>query len=471
MVKTHSGFGVIAIMDCDKLGELIGSEDCLYLNIWRPRGEAGKLPVFFWIHGGGNSVGQSAMSLYHGANLAGNSQMVVVSINYRLGPLGWFTHPGLSTGDPLDDSGNYGTLDMIQALKWVRDNIEAFGGDPNNITIAGESAGGMNVYSLLASPLAAGYFHKAISESGAPMSTPKAQGEEKGQWLLAQLLIKDRLAKSEDDARTFLQDKNQKWIAEYLRSKTPAEIYSCYDKGFFGTLGKMQISSFIFRKKSGGLGGTFIDGAVLKEDIKESLDQGSYNKVPFLVGSNKEEGKLFLPLMLSFLTERELCQKAKEVDPDNITIKVSDYIKNPLYYPIYEPMARLLGKGFEMMGVDNPAKMMARHQQNIYVYRFDWDEEPKPLDFIFGAMHGMELPFVFGNFQKDQDSVLRYAWSKDNEPARLELSRIMMAYWSNLARNGDPNGPGLPEWPDYSRSNKQRIHLDTGITGRAKSGK
>ena len=151
-----------------------GSEDCLYLNVWRPRTSETNLPVYFWIHGGGNTLGTASSDDYNGANLADRSNLVVVTVNYRVGPFGWFTHPALREGAPgseLDDSGNYGTLDLVKALHWVRDNIEDFGGDPERVMIAGESAGAFNVLSLLVSPLAEGLFHRAMSESGGPMSS------------------------------------------------------------------------------------------------------------------------------------------------------------------------------------------------------------------------------------------------------------------------------------------------------------
>ncbi|MCX5899490.1 MAG: carboxylesterase family protein, partial [Proteobacteria bacterium] len=153
---------------------LKGSEDCLCLNIWRPRSAEGNLPVFFWIHGGSNKVGSA--DPYIGAPMAGKHNMVVVTINYRLGPLGWLTHPALREGqDPFNSSGNYAILDIRKALGRVRDNIEAFGGNPNNVTIAGQSAGGVNVLTLMISPQAKGLFHRVISQSGG--LTPKTQEE------------------------------------------------------------------------------------------------------------------------------------------------------------------------------------------------------------------------------------------------------------------------------------------------------
>ena len=424
--------GLMSTMDCDQIGGLTGSEDCLYLNIWRPRSEDKKLPVFFWIHGGGNSVGQSAMSLYNGSNFAGQNNFVFVSINYRLGPMGWFLHPALKSGDPLDDSGNYGTLDLIQALKWVNENIAEFGGDPGNVTIAGESAGGINVFSLLVSPLAAGLFHHAIVESGVPLGVSRKAGEQSSQEFLQKLAVQDGLAPTEEAAEKFLAQKDAAWIAAWLRSKSAKEIFSVYEHTAFGNLR--------------GWSNTFVDGTVLTQSPWASLEQGKYNQVPFLGGNNREEAKLFLPLVMSNLTEPKLCGLIKSINPDQPEVRLLDYM-DPLYYPVYEPLAVVTGYGFQQVGVDHPARLMSKHQDRIYLYRFAWDEEPKPLDFVIGAGHGMEMPFVFGNFGKDSDSVLRFAWSKTNQPGRMELSNRMMTYWANFARTGNPNAPGLPDWP------------------------
>ncbi len=428
--------GLMAIMDCEKIGGLVGDEDCLYLNIWRPGNMESGLPVFFWIYGGGNTVGQSAMSLYNGANFAAGSNMVFVSINYRLGPMGWFAHPALRTGDALDDSGNYGTLDIIRALEWVRDNIASFGGDPGNVTIAGESAGGINVFSMMASPLAAGLFHRAVAESGAPFSVPIRKGEEQAQALLIRLIVKDGLAVTNDDAERFLAEKDDEWVASYMRSKTAAEIYSCCEVGTFGSIS--------------GTGEVFVDGTVLVKGSWASLKSGDYNRVPLIAGSNAQEAKLFLPLVLTSLEEKELCELIRDIDPENPDIRLLDYT-NPFYLAIYGPISQVSGRGFQVAGVDLPSRIMRKHQDDIYIYRFKWDEEPEPMDFVVGSAHALEMPFIFGNFQTDEDSVLRFAWSEANGQGREELSKRMMSYWANFARTGNPNGPGLPEWKQAPR--------------------
>jgi len=187
---------------------ITGSEDCLYVNIWRPQSEEKNLPVYFWIHGGGNSIGTAAMTIYDGSKMASNSNLIVVTTNYRLGPLGWFTHPALRNGDEMNDSGNYGTLDIIMALKWVRENIEAFGGDPDNVTIAGESAGAQNVHSLLLSPLATGLFHKAIAQSGGPWTDSVEDGDASADEVIDELMAIDGISRD---------GMNDNQIVDYLK--------------------------------------------------------------------------------------------------------------------------------------------------------------------------------------------------------------------------------------------------------------
>ena len=194
----------------DQLGgnSITGSEDCLYLNIWRPQSEETDLPVYVWIHGGGNSIGSAAGDPgTYGANLVSKSNMVFVSVNYRLGPFGWFTHPALRSGEPGDEedgSGNYGTLDLMQALRWIQDNIEAFGGDPDNVTITGESAGAMNVLSLMISPAAENLFHRALAQSPLTISVPVETGEASAHDVLLKLLVNDGIAVDQAAAEAYL---------------------------------------------------------------------------------------------------------------------------------------------------------------------------------------------------------------------------------------------------------------------------
>jgi len=399
---------------------------------------------------GGNHSREKNPAANNGSNLAGTQNLVIVTINYRLGPFGWFAHPALRTGDVLGDSGNFGTLDMLEALNWVHDNIAAFGGDPGNVTIAGESAGGINVYSMLASPLAAGLFHRAISQSGMPFSNELKNGEAKAGSVLTKLLMQDKLASSRSEAENFIRNKDNSWIADYFRKKSSEEIFGCYRRVVFGNL---LDSNMIF-----------VDGHVLPGKPSELLAKGSYNRTPFLAGNNREEAKLFLPLLLSDLDDSKLCTMIQDMNPEHPQVRIRDYM-GPFDKLVYNPLAKIGTAGFKLLGVSGPAKKMSRHQDDIFIYRFDWDEEPKPMDYVIGAAHGMELAFIFGNFLGDRDSTLRFAWSEENQTNRIELSRIMMSYWANFMRTGNPNGPGLPQWNSWSNQPgaPKRVVLNSGM--------
>ncbi len=218
----------------------MGNEDCLYLNIWRPRTNETNLPVYVWIHGGGNSVGSAAfVDTYYGANLAGTSNMIFVSVNYRLGPFGWFTHPALrsgNAGNEKNDSGNYGTLDLIKALEWISDNIEAFGGDPGNVTITGESAGAFNVFSLMISPAAEGLFHRALAQSGATRTSLVEDGDISANDVILKLLVNDGTSADQTEAETHLDGMTDTDIKNYLMQKSSYDILACYEPGGFGML-------------------------------------------------------------------------------------------------------------------------------------------------------------------------------------------------------------------------------------------
>jgi len=446
--------GMLGITDLDLFGEPIGDEDCLFLNIWRPRKEEASqeevLPVYFWIHGGGNSVGQAGLSLYHGANFASGTKCVFVSINYRLGPLGWFAHPALRTGDALDSSGNYGTLDMIKALEWVRNNISAFGGDPNNVTIAGESAGAIDVYSLLVSPLARGLFHRAVVESGSAWSLPLRTGDFIALGVIIKLLKNDSVASSEKQAIRHVQQTNENAIADYLRSKTPEELLACYGPA----LPAAMLPEF--------LNTIFEDGTVIPANIHTCLQAGGYNRVPLIVGNNAQEFKYFLPFLLGKQTEKELVGLLTDFDPNAPNLELED-ILGPALFTGYEAITYLANAGWE---VDATATLLSQHQEDVYAYQFAWDDEPEPMDFLFGASHLMEIPFVLGNFQKDRDSLFRFAWSEENRPERENLSRAMMEYWAGFMKTGDPNATEelLPMWSPWlsDPGTSKRILFDTG---------
>ena len=423
---------------------IVGEEDCLYLNVFAPRiaqaqlqeGKA-RLPVMFWIHGGGNSVGHGGS--YDGGALAQEQNVIVVTTNYRLGVLGWFRHPALAeqSSSPEDRSGNYGTLDLIQSLEWVRDNIAAFGGDPGNVTIFGESAGGHNVYTLLVAPGAKGLFQRAISQSGGTDLETIARAEQykdaepagdaySSREVVLKRLELDGVASDRASAGQRAAAMSPAELADYLHGKSAPELLAVFEKG--GPFG-MYFSPTVFS-----------DGRVLPDTpIPELLAAGRYNRVPVILGTNRDETKLFMS------GNPELVQRVLWFLPR---------VRDPRAYDLSAEYQSALWKAG---GVDEPAAaMVAAGNPNVYAYRFDWDEEGKRLwisnlSQVIGAGHGVEIPFVFDSFGAGAFARLFDATSS---PGREELGRTMRSYWAEFARTGDPGtgGGNLPRWSAWSGS-------------------
>jgi para-nitrobenzyl esterase len=437
----------------------VGQEDCLYVNVFAPRftpdavpTAGARLPVMVWIHGGGNVVGHAGR--YDGGALATTEQVIVVTINYRLGPFGWFRHAALREGAASDDdrSGNYGTLDMVRALTWVRDNISAFGGDPGAVTIFGESAGGRDVFSLLLSPRARGLMRRAVVQSGGTETTALEEAESfadaspaghrnSSNEILLRVLEKgaadprDRAAAKERLAALSLAE-----IAARLRALPAGDLVTAY---------RLESQESLIDVPQ-----VFRDGFVLPQgDPLEAIASGHYNQVPTVFGTNKDENKLFMALNPEF-TWRLL----------GLVPMVRDPVR-------YEATARHLSRHWKARAADAPAtRMRAVQGPSVWVYRFDWDEEPNvftvAVSKLLGAAHGLEIPFVFGHW--DLGSQTKLLFSAADEPGRLALSRRMMRYWGSLARSGDPNGAGagaLPRWEPFDAAGGRFIVFDTDAGG------
>jgi para-nitrobenzyl esterase len=421
---------------------VIGNEDCLTLDVWAPRLEPAaakneRLPVMVWIHGGGHSIGRAGF--YQGGNLAETQDVVVVAVQYRLGPLGWLRHAALRRGaDPIDASGNYGTLDLIRALAWVRDNIAGFGGDPGNVTIFGESAGGTNVLSLLLAPQAGGLFHRAILQSAGFGTEDRVAAEnyrddpERGHRhsaneLLAQLLVNEGKVKDREGARAALAHMDLAEIAAGLRARSPAELLAGYTDQSEGMLWFPSV---------------FRDGVVLPgEEPLAALARGAYQRVPVLLGTNRDENKLFMAF------DPELARWRLGLFPE------------PLDPERYQAQAEAQARAWKARAVDEPARVMRGVQgPSVYAYRWDWDEEPSlpwiyDGSFVIGASHGLEIPFVFGHWNLGPES--RSLFGPFNRAGREALAAAMMSYWAEFAYTGSP-GQGraneLPEWPAWDAS-------------------
>jgi para-nitrobenzyl esterase len=436
-------------------GEPTGSEDCLFLNIWAPSDAlAGdRLPVMVWIHGGGNSLGHGGS--YSGRELADRYDVIVITFNYRLGPFGWFTHPALATGDAYDDSGNYGTLDIIRVLTWVQDNIGNFGGDPNNVTVFGESSGAQNSLSMMISPEASGLFHKVIAQSGGIGTTAMKIGQnyiedgghfQSGREVVNKLLIDDSKVPDRDAGIVWQNKMTDEEITTYLYSKSSIKIMSMYNGGYGGMLSWPQFLR---------------DGMVFPDaDPYELLaDSAKYNEVPVMVGTNRDEMKLFMILNPEFV---------------EIVSGIPIGAKGVAYYELY---SRYHSAAKKADIVDRLASLLADTpgQPEVFAYRFDWDEEPTILgvnmSLLLGAGHGTEIAFAFADFnQCIVPTLASVIHTPSNLSGRLELSDSMSSYWTEFAYSGSPgrgrNGTGVvwTEW-DNTTGNDKYIIFDTSDGG------
>ena len=432
-------------------GLYVGSEDCLFLNVFTPKNinQEKNLPVMFWIHGGGNTSGESGS--YDFSKLATAHNLVIVTINYRLGFLGWFYHPSFAaTSNNLEDrSGNFGTLDQIMALKWVQQNIEDFGGDKNNVTIFGESAGGHNVFALLSSPLAKNLFHKAISQSGATDTFNLNEASKffdnnenslltSSKEVVSKLLVTEKISNDLFEANIAQDSMNEFKLLEQMQDVNLDEIFKIY--------GNLQNSNQDGKKM---IPRVLSDGHVLPKRGMQFSDKNFYNDVPVIFGTNRDETKLF---------------SAMESDYSTSFLNRVVIIRNQ---EMYDLTAEYASNNWKITAVDNPARdMTSSGKKNVFAYRFDWDEQGKLLwmDFskIFGAAHAMEIPFVTGTMKLL--GIERFMFNKENLPDAIRLSIAMQSYWAEFAYTGSP-GKGrdenLPEWTPWSNSGDKFLILDS----------
>lgn len=396
-----------------------GSEDCLYLNVWRPATAERNLPVYFYIHGGGNSTGSALFENAYGFAIAKTMNAVYVSFHYRLGPLGWFFHPALTNGaSPEDASGNYGTLDIIQALRWVRNNISSFGGDSNRVIVTGESAGAVNILSLLLSPMAKGLFHGALLESGYFVENSLRDGQNFSGGLLARLLIGEGKAKDVPGAERMISNMGPEGIREYLYSRTPESLILQTGTIPFGMLSYPYI---------------FSDGKVIVKDGYESFRKGTHPvKVPLIIGSNRDEYKLFLAFDGRY-------------QPGT---------------PRYRAMAKYMSLVWNYRGADSVASVFAKvkDQPPVYLYRFDWgaaDENgksvlPGDMGDRIGSCHTLEIPFFMGVGKPAIGMVVGDFYTEENRPGREKLNGAMMSYLNAFVHGGNPNTNGFMKWPSWN---------------------
>jgi len=416
---------------------VIGSEDCLFLDIRAPKDFIGKnYPVMLWIHGGSNTTGLK--DYYDYSKLAAAKGVVVVAINYRLGALGWFTHPaiqGQQSGE--DQASNFGHLDIIHSLKWVRDNISGFGGDAANVTVFGESAGAHNVYALLASPLAKGLFHRAIAQSGYTGTSSLASAYNldgtdtfvtRGAWQITQKLLAQQ--------GTDESDITDEALRERLKSSDAREFIALYnDKP--DTVDYSPL--------------TTADGVVIPAvGMAAALADPQYGKnVPVISGANKDEVTLWFALHRYFM---ETSYPFTKLLPPKVSIK------DPQLYNFW---VRTRSQAWKARGVDEPLSAMEQAgYKALYNYRFDWDDQEKSffIDFpsIFGAAHGTDISFITGDFK--YGPVTPYIYPEGD--SRDQMERTFMNIWGDFAHSGVPDKSLEFEWQRYNSKTKPYVRLD-----------
>lgn len=427
-------------------GTLVGSEDCLYLNVFVPSGVApgDDLPVMVFVHGGGNTIGSTIP--YDGSRFVQEQGVVMVTLQYRLGPLGWFSHSALRSAGvaPAEASGNFALLDMVAGLRWVRDNIAAFGGDARRVTLFGESAGGRNIYSLLVAPQARGLFHGAIIQSGYPGTFPVEQAErldtkpQRGHPNSSAELILRWLSavsgRSGAEARSAAAGMDDRALRAFLRELDVASLFAGIERD-----GSMYRIPTLFR-----------DGAVLPEDPLPEVfaDPERWHRVPLLVGSNRDEMKLFMALS-STHTRKRLGVLPAPRDPQR-----------------YDRIAAYHSDTWKAVGVDLPLSAISANDPftPVFAYRFDWDDmrDSWLLDLprLLGAAHALELDFLFRPLVSE---VVPGVFHRGNRGSRERLGRALRDYWAGFAYHGRPGvgrSGARTAWPAWRVDAPQVMLLD-----------
>lgn len=407
------------------------NEDCLSMNIWAPE-DAGKepLPVMVWVHGGGFVIGSGSILFYDGSHLARRGA-VVVSFNYRLGPLGWLAHPALSAESVDDSSGNYGLMDQIAALEWVRDNIAAFGGDPDSVTLFGQSAGAISICRLMCSPPAKGLFHKAICQSGGPTAFLRYLRQKCGGRSAAEDMgLKLEQAVGGMDA--------------LHRMPAMDLIKTAIDKM---PLGNGEVAGMIW--------GPVIGGEVQPEDPWAAIRRGDHHRVPVLAGCMADDMTAFT----HYMPIKSVNQYQRLVD--SIAGDLASDLLKLFPCPTDGDVHNALNGLTTTQQFTAPLRFLAgaASGDGSWLYNFSHVPSPKYVAAMYqcdhemakamGATHSLDIPYAFGTL----------GFFPGMTEADRQLSEMMMGYWLNFARTGDPNGEGLAPWPNYDPATDRHLEL------------
>lgn len=412
-VRDATGFGAACIQPTSHIQTIYSAdlgrtgEDCLTLNVWTPS-TTGKAPVMIWIHGGALVTGSSKESLYDGAPLA-REGVVVVSINYRLGVLGWLAHPDLSAESPAGISGNYGLMDQVRALEWVKQNIASFGGDPDQVTIAGESAGGLSVLNLMASPLARGLFDRAIAQSAYMISTPELKQARHG-------------APAAEAAGATLARTLQAPSLRVLRSLDAQSLTDRAAQGGFATFG-------------------VVDGVVLPRQLVETFDRGEQAQVPVLAGFNSGEIRSLRMLAPAAPASAEAYE---QVIRERYADLADEFLR---LYPSTNIDESILAASRDAL-YGWTSERLVRSQttagQDSFLYLFDHGYPATDAAGLH-AFHASELPYMFGTLHKTPP---RWPAIPDNAGER-RMAAAMVSYWASFVKAGQPVAPSEATWRPY----------------------
>ena len=400
------------------------SEDCLYLTVWTPAKSANeRLPVYVWFHGGGFAAGSGDEPRYDGESFAKRG-IVVVNANYRLGVFGFFAHPELTAESPHKASGNYGLLDQAAALRWVRDNIKAFGGDPARVTVGGESAGSLSVSALMASPLSCDLFQQGVGESGAFFG--RVGGREPFS-----------LAEGEKQGAAFGEANGAKSLGE-LRAKAADELLRAASK---------RENAMAFWP--------IVDGYFLPASVPSIFAEGKQSQIPLLAGWNADE------IRMAVMMAKEK-PNAKNF-PEQLQKQFGDQTAAALkLYPASTDQEALRAAGdlasdqFIVFGTWKWLDVQAKTGKPVYRFRFDRTVPiPEAMKMTglksLGSPHAAELEYVFVTLESKKAD-----WQPDDK----KVAETMNAYWANFIKTGSPNGPGLAEWPNFTKTHEV-MHIDT----------
>jgi para-nitrobenzyl esterase len=415
--------------DPANFGKITGSEDCLYLNVFRPNSSQSSLPVFYWIYGGANLAGGANDRIYEGAHFAASNNVIVVTANYRLANLGFLYEQALHTSSNTaeDNSGNFATLDLVKALNWVNDNIATFGGNASNITVGGQSAGCIDTWGLIQSPLALGKFQKAICMSGVPNMYSTAYGQAFAHQMEAGLLMDQKPGRTFEQANAKRASMSLSEIADLLNHASAAEIVK-------NTPAPVNP-------------GHFTDGTVISAVFGiPGIFDCSYDRVPMIIGSVDTEGSLFVGLgggwQVSQQTLWSMMNSGTPTPTDAAIVAPAfqQASRQPFSSSGYARTTKALSDVVVFLTDQINRYLQAQilcSPSAVYRYQFQWKNEPQPWQDIYGSEHAIDVPFVFGNFTSP--SFLSYAYTPANLPDRQDLSKLMNSYFANFLWNGDPN--------------------------------